>query len=63
MKVRLIRKWREWPVGRVIEVFDGKAKELIRDNYAEVYDGEYPPKQKLKTELRNLKSNKSNGKA
>ena len=62
MKVRLIRKWREWPMGRVMEVFDEKAKQLIRDGYAESYNGEYPPQQKMKTDFFKPKNIKGNGK-
>jgi hypothetical protein len=51
MKIRLLKKWREWPIGRVIEIFDTKAKEMIRDNIAEKYDGEYPPQTKMKTDF------------
>ena len=51
MKVRLLRKWRIWPIGRVIEIFDTTAKEIIRDGYAERYEGEYPPQGKVKTEF------------
>lgn len=58
MKVRLIKKWRQWPIGRVIEVFDTKAKEMIRDNIAESYNGEYPPKEKMKTEFFKPKKNR-----
>lgn len=51
MKVRLLKKWRYWPIGRVIEIFDTTAKEMIYDGTAEKYDGEYPPQKKMKTEL------------
>jgi hypothetical protein len=51
MKVRLVKRWRAWPIGQVIEVFDSKAKQLIRDGFAEDYNGEYPPKEKMKTEF------------
>jgi hypothetical protein len=34
-----------------MEVFDSKAKQLIRDGFAESYVGEYPPKQKVKTDF------------
>lgn len=51
MKVRLIRKWRDWPMGQVMEVFDTTAKEIIRDGFAEKYTGEYPPAKKMKTEF------------
>ena len=51
MKIRLLKKWREWPIGRVIEVADPKAKQLIFDQTAQQYSGEYPPKQKMKTDF------------
>lgn len=62
MKVRLLRKWRVWPIGRVIEIFDSTAKEMIRDGIAERYTGEYPPVEKMKTELFKPKRIKENGK-
>lgn len=62
MKIRLLKKWREWPVGRVIEIFDTTAKEMIRDNIAEKYDGEYPPKGKMKTDFFKPKNIRRNGK-
>lgn len=51
MKIRLRKKWRIWSVGTTLEVADPKAKELIRDNIAETYSGEYPPKNKMKTDF------------
>ena len=51
MKVRLLKKWREWPIGRVIEIFDSTAKEMIYNGIAERYSGEYPPTQKMKTDF------------
>lgn len=51
MKIRLLKKWRRYSRGTTLEVFDTIAKELIRDNVAEDYKGEYPPKQKMKTDL------------
>jgi hypothetical protein len=62
MKIRLLKKWREWPIGRVIEIFDTTAKEMIRDNIAEKYSGEYPPKEKMKTDFFKPKNIKQNGK-
>ena len=62
MRIRLLKKWREWPIGRVIEIFDGVAKTMIRDGIAERYTGEYPPKQKMKTDLFKPKKIKRNGK-
>jgi len=58
MRVQLIRRWRQWPVGQVMEVFDTKAKELLSDRIAVKYDGDYPPTTKLKTEIFNPKKNK-----
>ena len=58
MKVRLLRSWRTWPIGRVMEIFDVKAKQLIQEGFAERYDGEYPPQTKMKTELFKPKKNK-----
>lgn len=49
MKIRLLRKWREYPIGSVMDVFDTTAKQLIRDQIAERYNGEFSPKQKMKT--------------
>jgi hypothetical protein len=60
MKVRLLKKWRKWPIGRVIEIFDTAAKEMIRDNIAESYTGEYPPQKKMKTDFFKPKSIKGN---
>ena len=41
-----------------MEVFDTKAKEMIRDGIAESYSGEYPPQQKMKTEFFKPKKDK-----
>jgi hypothetical protein len=64
MKIRMLRKWnnglKDFVQGNVLEVSDGKAKELICDRIAEKYDGEYPPKDKMKTDLfkpKNIKKN------
>lgn len=62
MKIRLLKKWRIWPIGRVMEVADPKAKELIYDRIAEQYKGEYPPKIKMKTEFFKPKNIARNGK-
>jgi hypothetical protein len=62
MKIRLLKKWRTWPVGRVIEVFDTTAKEMIQDRISIKYDGEYPPKDKMKTDFFKPKNIIRNGK-
>jgi hypothetical protein len=62
MKIRLLKKWRTWPVGRVIEIFDTTAKEMIHDRIAVKYTGEYPPKGKMKTDFFKPKNITRNGK-
>lgn len=51
MRVRLLKKWRTWPVGQVIEIFDPVAKRMIAMLQAEKYEGEYPPREKMKTDF------------
>lgn len=51
MRVRLLKKWRTWPIGQVMEIFDPVAKRMIRMLQAEKYEGEYPPREKMKTEF------------
>jgi hypothetical protein len=62
MRIRLLKKWRHWVKGTTLEVADPKAKELIRDNIAEKYSGEYPPKKKMKTDFFKPKNVEGNGK-
>jgi hypothetical protein len=64
MKIRMLRKWnnglKDFVQGNVLEVSDGRAKELIGERLAEKYDGEYPPKDKMITDLfkpKNIKKN------
>jgi hypothetical protein len=55
MKIILIKSWEssgeKYPIGYTLELFDPKAKELIMDGVAERYDGERPPKEKVKSNL------------
>jgi hypothetical protein len=55
MKIRLLKRWgtkiKTWPRGQVIEIADQKAKELVRENIAVKYDGDYPPSKKLVTDI------------
>lgn len=60
MKVRLRKKWRTFPIGTVLEIFDSTAKEMIMNKTAEAYTGEYPPKSKMKTEFFKPKRIKEN---
>lgn len=51
MRIRLRKRWREWAMGTILDVADPKAKELIYEETAEKYTGEYPPKTKMKTDF------------
>jgi hypothetical protein len=55
MKIILIKSWEhdgvKYPIGYTLEVFDPKAKEMIMDGIAERYEGERPPKEKMKSNL------------
>lgn len=51
MRIRLRKRWREWTIGTILDVADPTAKELIYYQKAEKYTGEYPPKQKMKTDF------------
>ena len=62
MRIRLHRKWKEFAIGTTLEVFDTKAKQLIAEGTAYKYEGEYPPRGKVKTELFKPKNIKGNGK-
>lgn len=62
MRVRILKKWRTYNIGRVIEIFDSVAKQLISDGFAEKYTGEYPPRSKMKTDFFKPKSIEGNGK-
>jgi hypothetical protein len=62
MRIRLLKKWREYALGTVLEVADPAAKELIYYQRAEKYDGEYPPKNKMKTDFFKPKNIERNGK-
>lgn len=49
-------KSKAWAVGTVVQGTSRWISELIHDGYAVKYDGEYPPKEKLKINLSNLKT-------
>lgn len=60
MKIRLLKRWREWPIGQKMEVFDGKAKQLISSGTAEAFDGDMKTVEKVKTDFfkpKNIKRN------
>lgn len=49
MRLRLLKKWRCYAIGTILEIFDTTAKEMLRDKIAERYSGPYPPTEKMKT--------------
>lgn len=44
-------KRKAWPVGQIINVDNNLAHALLSEKIAEVYNGDYPPKQKTKTDF------------
>ena len=61
IRLRLLKSYhhkykvKPWPVGQIIQVDNILAHELLSDKIAEIYEGEYPPKNKLKMNLNKLK--------
>lgn len=57
MRLRLIKSYKHkaklqpWSIGTVIQVSPQLANDLLADKVAEIYTGEYPPKNKLKTDF------------
>jgi hypothetical protein len=57
IRIRLLKSYKHiykekaWPRGTVIQVDTVLASELIRTKTGEKYEGEYPPKNKMKTEF------------
>ena len=61
MAVRVILKkkytnWqgKEYAVGTILQLIPSLASQLIADRIGEYYDGDYPPKKKIKIELSQL---------
>jgi hypothetical protein len=57
IRLRLLKSYKHkykldaWPIGQVVQVDNILANELLADKIAELYEGEYPPKQKVKTDF------------
>lgn len=57
VRIRLLKSYkaknmkRTWPVGQVIQVLPSVASELLADKIGALYDGKYPPKEKMKIKL------------
>ena len=62
MKIRLLKRWKYWPIGQKMEVFDTKAKQLIQDGFAEKFDGDMKTVEKVRTDFFKPKKIKRNGK-
>ena len=59
-RIILSRAWastfKTYPVGTVLQVDNELFNLLITEKYGKKYDGEYPPKGKVKMKLEQLKS-------
>jgi len=57
LRLRLLKSYKHkyklsaWPIGQVIQVDNILANELLADKIAELYTGDYPPKEKVKTDF------------
>jgi len=55
MRVRLLKRHitphKDYAIGTILNYSKGPALRLISEGKAEKYNGEYPPKKKMKTEL------------
>lgn len=61
IRVRLLKSWKSannktYPVGTILQLLNSLSMELIADKVAEVYNGEYPPREKQKIKLSQLKT-------
>lgn len=60
IRIKLKKSWKHpyrdkpYAVGTILQVAPYLASELLADKVAEVYKGEYPPKDKSKTDLKQL---------
>lgn len=61
VRARLLKRYKHqnklktWPIGQVIQGTGQFISELIHEGIAESYSGEYPPKSKMKLNLKRLK--------
>ena len=60
IRVRLLKSWKHpygknHTVGTILQCAPYLAMELLADNIGELYDGDYPPKEKVKIDLKQLK--------
>lgn len=58
-RVKLLKRWADefgnsYPVGTILQVTPAAGSELVRTKVAEKYTGFYPPKEKVKIDLKQL---------
>ena len=58
-RIKLLKSWtnefgREYKAGTILQLIPTKASDLIRAKIGEKYDGDYPPKEKVKVDLKQL---------
>lgn len=61
VRVQLKKSWtnefnRSYGIGTVLQLIPSVAKELIENEIGVEYKGEYPPKEKVKIDLKQLKN-------
>lgn len=60
LRVRLLKSWqhpyrsRPYPVGTIIQPDLNLAGALLADKIGEIYEGDYPPKEKMNFNLKQL---------
>lgn len=59
VRILLKKKWanfqgKEYAVGTILQLTKDLASQLIADKIGEFYEGDYPPKKKIKIELSQL---------
>lgn len=57
MRIRLLRSWthygKKYPVNTIVQT----TEKLVEKGIGEIYNGDYPPRKKVKMNLRDLKIN------
>lgn len=61
IRIILLKSWQHpyrnkpYAVGTILQCAPYLAMELLADNIGELYEGDYPPKEKVKIDLKQLK--------
>lgn len=62
IRIKLLKSWKHpyrnkpYAVGTILQCGSVLASDLLADKIGEIYNGEYPPKEKSKIELKQLKT-------